>query len=344
MKIALINNLYFPYDKGGAEKIVEKQIHKLTNSGHQVFLITSKPKKSKDINTSINTYYLNSNYYNLTKIPKLLRLFWHINQFLKFKTNRIIKKILEEEKPEVVITHNIIGLSWQIPNILKKLNIKHYHYLHDIQLLHPSGLILYKQENIINSTLATLYQKLTRKFFKNTYKTISPSKWLLDTHTNKNFFKNSKLEVKLNYELENINIVWPKNPHNFIFIGQLETHKGILFLMNFFQKHPQFNLTILGDGSLKDKVINESNQQKNINYLNKLKKEALLEQLRNHDALIVPSLCYENSPTVIFESISQNTPVIASSLGGIVELKDIFNLRLFEPNDFESLRHKIIKN
>ena len=37
MKIALINNLYFPYNKGGAEKIVEKQIQKLKNSGHEAF-------------------------------------------------------------------------------------------------------------------------------------------------------------------------------------------------------------------------------------------------------------------------------------------------------------------
>jgi len=344
MKIALINNLYFPYNKGGAEKIVEKQIQKLKNSGHETFLITTKPKNKTEKNSNINTYYLNSNYYNLNKIPKAFRLFWHINQFLKFKTNRKIKKILEEEKPDIAITHNIIGLSWQIPVILKKLNIKHIHYLHDIQLLHPSGLMLYKQENIINSTLAKLYQTLTRKIFENTYKTISPSKWLLETHTNKNFFKNSKLEVKLNYQLENVNITWPKKPHNFLFIGQLETHKGILFLTNFFKKHPQFNLTILGDGSLKKQIENTSNTQKNINYLGKLKKDALLEQLRNHDALIVPSLCYENSPTVIFEAISQNTPVIASNLGGIVELKDLFKLKLFEPNNFESLKEEIDKN
>lgn len=343
MKIALINNLYFPYDKGGAEKIVEKQIQKLKNSGHEVFLITTKPKNKKKENTNINTYYLNSNYYNLNKIPKPLRLFWHINQFFKFSTNNKIKEVLKNEKADIAITHNIIGLSWQIPLILKKLNIKHIHYLHDIQLLHPSGLMIYKQESIINSMLAKLYQALLRKRFNKLHKVISPSKWLLDIYTNKNFFKNSKLELKLNYEIKNINITWPKNPQNFLFIGQLETHKGIIFLINFFKKHPQFNLTILGDGSLKKQIENTSNTQKNINYLNKLKKEALLEQLRNHDALIVPSLCYENSPTVIFEAISQNTPVIASKLGGIIELKDLFKLRLFEPNNLESLKHEILK-
>jgi glycosyltransferase involved in cell wall biosynthesis len=344
MKIALINNLYFPYDKGGAEKIVEKQIIKLKKAGHQVFLITSKPKKNKEINDQEKIYYINSNYYNLDKIPKFLRLFWHLNQFLKFKTNRKIKKILINEKPEIVISHNIIGLSWQIPKILNKLNIKHIHYLHDIQLLHPSGLMLLNKEKLINTKLAKLYQSITRKIFQKTDKVISPSKWLLNLHLKKDFFKTSKLEHKLNYQIESINISWPKNLKNFLFIGQLEKHKGILFLIKFFQDNPQFNLTVVGDGSLRQKLIKISNEYKNINYLGKLKKEAVLLQLKNHDCLIVPSLCYENSPTVIFEAISQNTPVIASDIGGITELKDIFNLRLFKANDSRSLIEEIIKN
>ena len=38
------------------------------------------------------------------------------------------------------------------------------------------------------------------------------------------------------------------------------------------------------------------------------------------DITIVPSLCYENSPTVIFESFSYHTPVLASNIEGIAEL------------------------
>ncbi len=343
MKIALINNLYFPYDKGGAEKIVEKQIFKLKKAGHQVFLITSKPKKFIKINNQEKIYYINSNYYNLNKIPKSLRIFWHLNQFLKFKTNKKIKSILLKEKVGIVITHNIIGLSWQIPKIIKSLKIKHIHYLHDIQLLHPSGLILLNQENIINTKIAKLYQSFTRKIFIKTDKVISPSMWLLNTHTKKNFFKNSKLEVKLNYDINDINISWPKNLKNFLFVGQLEKHKGIHFLIKFFQDNLQFNLTIIGDGSLRNKLENDIKNYSNIKYLGKLKKEEVLKKIKEHDSLIVPSLCYENSPTVIFEAISQNTPIIASNIGGITELKDMFNLRLFKANNSDSLKNEILK-
>ncbi len=38
------------------------------------------------------------------------------------------------------------------------------------------------------------------------------------------------------------------------------------------------------------------------------------------DVLVVPSLWYENSPTVILEAYAAGTPVIVSALGGMAEL------------------------
>ncbi|KKU08285.1 MAG: putative glycosyltransferase [Candidatus Magasanikbacteria bacterium GW2011_GWA2_45_39] len=35
---------------------------------------------------------------------------------------------------------------------------------------------------------------------------------------------------------------------------------------------------------------------------------------------VVPSLCYENSPTVIFESFAFGVPVLASAIEGVSEL------------------------
>ena len=42
--------------------------------------------------------------------------------------------------------------------------------------------------------------------------------------------------------------------------------------------------------------------------------------LSNLDVVVMPSLCYENSPNVILESFAQHIPVIASNLGGMAEL------------------------
>ena len=55
--------------------------------------------------------------------------------------------------------------------------------------------------------------------------------------------------------------------------------------------------------------------------------------------LVVPSLCYENQPTVIIEAQQNGLPVIASDIGGIPEiLKPEF---LFKAGDREELIKKM---
>lgn len=52
----------------------------------------------------------------------------------------------------------------------------------------------------------------------------------------------------------------------------------------------------------------------------------------------MPSICYDNSPTVIYESFSFGVPVIGSRIGGIPELiKEGYNGFLFEAGNVEEL-------
>ena len=60
------------------------------------------------------------------------------------------------------------------------------------------------------------------------------------------------------------------------------------------------------------------------------------------NCIVVPSLCYENSPTVIYEAFSQNLPVIASHLGGIIELLEENKGISFKPASVEDLFQKMI--
>ncbi len=49
---------------------------------------------------------------------------------------------------------------------------------------------------------------------------------------------------------------------------------------------------------------------------------------------VVPSILYDNSPMVVYESFMCSTPVVASRIGGIPELvKHGYNGFLFEPGD-----------
>ena len=68
----------------------------------------------------------------------------------------------------------------------------------------------------------------------------------------------------------------------------------------------------------------------------------LSEQYSKADYLIVPSLCYENSPTVIYEAFSIGLPVIASKIGGVSELvKNEYNGFVFEAGNAPEFLHII---
>lgn len=339
MKIIIFNNLYFPFNKGGAENYILNQVQDLNKQGHQVIIVCTKKLFSQHTKYQNNIYYLNSLYYNLNNLPKFIRLFWHLKQLVFSSKNKKIKKILLKERPDLAITHNLLGLSWQIPKILKKLNIKHHHTLHDVQALHPAGLIYFNKEKILDSLSAKLYQKIIRYYFKDIEYIISPSHWLLKMHLRYKFFLQAKYKIN-SYDPKNFpQTNWPKKIKKILFVGQLEKHKGIDLILKYARLKNNIELSIVGDGSLKSSIINN----KNVSYLGKKSKKEILEEMKKHDCLIVPSICYENIPMVIIEAFSQQLAVVASKIGGIVELADDFNIKLFNPKDLQSL-NKIIEN
>lgn len=350
MKIGLLNNLYGIYSHGGAETIVKMMVNDYKKSGHDVFLITTKPAGAKADEATIKeikTYYINSNFYNLGKTSKLYRAFWQLTNLFSFSKYHQIKKILADEKPDLIITHNLMGLGFLAPLAIKKLKINHEHFLHDIQLIHPSGLMIWGKEKKISSLAAKIYQFFTRYFFASVSKVISPSRWLLELHTSRGFFKNADKEIRPFIWKENELKIMPRSDgrKNFIFLGQVEKQKGIFFLIETFKKisDSNINFTIAfrnaaGEIEYAKKLAADDNR---IKFLGPLSFEEATEAMRTSDYLVVPSLCYENSPSVIYGAHSLGLKVIASNIGGIPEIMKGGD-KLFKPGDSEDLKNKLL--
>lgn len=360
MKIALFNNLFDPYSRGGAETLLAQMITDYQKENQELILITTRPQDKNLINlpgeaatsSKIKTYWLPSYYYTLGQIPKWQRACWHITNIFSFKKAKQIAEIIGEEKPDLIVTHNLMGLGFLLPRKIKKLGLRHEHYLHDIQLLHPSGLMFFNQENIIDHLAARVYQLFTRFLFASPSKVISPSLWLLDKHGERGFFRGSETEIKnLNGTLPpleelGLNVSIKNHPaQNFLFVGQVEHHKGIFLLLDAFGRaqveNEDLKLTIVGTGSSLEEAKKIASKLKNITFTGRLEKPAVTKLMAESDYLIVPSLCYENAPLTIMEAHAANLPVIASRLGGIPEIVSPQD-KLFAPGSATDLQQKIL--
>jgi len=130
---------------------------------------------------------------------------------------------------------------------------------------------------------------------------------------------------------------------NFLYVGRLEKEKNILYLLSIFCKYKKYNLSILGDGSLKEQILKKITNVKNIKYYKKIDNKNIIKIFKKNCFLILPSI-KEPWGLVVEESIFFKTPVILSKYCGVSEIvKNKKNGFIFNPNQKGSLE-KILKN
>lgn len=134
----------------------------------------------------------------------------------------------------------------------------------------------------------------------------------------------------------------PVRPH-FGFIGSLAWQKGVHVLIEAFNQLPPdaAALTIYGSETVFPDYAAELRQtarHPHIRFAGPIGFDHVGAALRQFDALVTPSLWYENSPLVIQEAFIMGVPVIASRLGALIEkVQDGQNGLLFNPGDSNAL-------
>jgi glycosyltransferase involved in cell wall biosynthesis len=116
----------------------------------------------------------------------------------------------------------------------------------------------------------------------------------------------------------------------FAFVGQIAWHKGVHVAVEAFGHLPvgaDATLTLYGEPQEPDYM--ESLQARiaadpSISYRGTFPHRQIGEVLSEVDVLLMPSMWYENTPTIMYEAFATRTPVIASHQGGMVELIEDF--------------------
>lgn len=349
MKIAVIHSIYKPYTRGGAEVVVENIVTGLKNSGHDVFVISVGYKNELQEIDGTKVYRVKPvnvfNFIDINSKPAWLRFFWHlIDMFNDFQTWRIYK-VLNLENPDLVLTHNLKGLGYYIPWLIRIMKIRHIHSIHDMQLIHPSGLL--NDGKKVNFPVS-IYTWINKKLFGRIESVFFPSEYIKSVYDKYHFFTKSKKVVLANpvlnlsgdLKIENKD----KDNPQLLFLGQVEEYKGIFDIIEAV-KRIQSNITlhIVGEGSALEQAKKITLGDNRFKFYGHLSHEELKEKIwPKVDLLINPTKVTESFGMVIIEAMSYGIPSISSKIGAIVELIDDGQTGwFFEVGNINELKSKI---
>jgi glycosyltransferase involved in cell wall biosynthesis len=326
MKVMIINSLYHPNIIGGAEKSTQVIAENLKRLKHEPFVATISDTDRIDYVNGIKVYYISHSnvywsYYSKTK-SGFLKIFWHFISLYNPVILKKLAKIIKEENPEIVHTNNLSEFTVGAWKLVKKYRIPIVHTLRDFSLICPRA-TLFRRNDICRkkNSICLLILKFRRIFSKYPDAVTGNSHFVLDQHVKSGFFKYSKKYVVYNsLEDEKINSIKRRSGNlRFGYVGQLSYHKGVEFLCRAFREKNLAKLHIFGRGITEEyeNYLKENYGSEMIIFHGFIKTQIALNSI---DVLIVPSLCFDSLPRVIYEAYSHGVPVIGTSRGGTPEI------------------------
>jgi glycosyltransferase involved in cell wall biosynthesis len=114
-----------------------------------------------------------------------------------------------------------------------------------------------------------------------------------------------------------------QRPHDrpyFLYVGRLETIKGVDELVDAFASYGDADLLVIGDGSHAAALSARAAGNPRIRFLGRVPADELGPYYQHAISLIVPSVCFETFGIILIEAFSHATPVIARRLGPFPEI------------------------
>lgn len=140
----------------------------------------------------------------------------------------------------------------------------------------------------------------------------------------------------------------PGKTITFGYIGTIQYHKGVHIMLEGFSKcsAPQIRLQVwggcYGDEGYQKRITKMAKKDPRIEIKGPYDYEQIGETLREIDAVVVPSIWYENAPLTILSALAFGIPVITSDIGGMREMvEDGKNGFIFRVGSPDSLAEKM---
>jgi glycosyltransferase involved in cell wall biosynthesis len=352
MRILFVSTLYEPNIIGGAERVVQSVAEGLASIGHDCVVATlghGIERETRHIN-GVKVHYLPvRNLYWPFQSPRpgaLKRALWHTLDTYNPMMAAALGSILDEERPDVVNSHNIAGFSVAVWKEVKRSGFPLVHTLHDQYLLCPNCTMFRNGKNCeTQCELCKLYG-IPRRMQSHLPDIVTGvSRFILERHREYGCFAGVKETVVYNaYErpgqaLASESLSSRDRPMRFGFLGRLHPTKGIELLVNEFVTLPigvaELWIGGRGDESFEAQLKGLSSDRNDVRWLGYVKAEELLSEV---DVMIIPSLWHDTAPLTVLEALAWGLPVVASRRGGLPELVPDKGGWIFDPDEPGSLR------
>jgi glycosyltransferase involved in cell wall biosynthesis len=366
MKILFTLHYFFPEHLYGAERICIRQMRYFIKAGHTVGLFypgnETAPTEMLE-KEGLQGLHLFPVRYLRTKAQVLLSI-WKPHVASQFR------QVLRSFRPDVVLLHQLVRLSLDLPAVARKENVPTAYFLQDHYLACPCYSLLNEKLEICSTdsparclnclfTAHTnrrlpffllpllmppmiLRKKMTSQVMSDIDLFISPSQSVLSELENHGLIPSKAATIPSGVETDRFAEPYkPHSPVRFGFMGNMNRKKGLHVVVEAFHGQVSKSLVIRGFDNLR-----AMDQFRRAHPSCEAKLELfdpdVTSFFKEVDALIVPSIWLENQPTVILESFAFGKPVLCSRIGGIGEfVKDGHGGLLFEPGDSRELRNMV---
>jgi glycosyltransferase involved in cell wall biosynthesis len=279
----------------------------------------------------------------------------HVRDLIKFlKENGHDVDVISSENTFTIPIKKLKNPSFMISSFLKTKFSKNYDIVHT---QHPIGALAMK--NVTGKKILTIHGVYSKQIGMLHGKSSSNISNLFEKNafawadavtagSRESYEYYSKLGSKVSFIPNAIDIdslpsgIDTRYDKQIIFAGRLSKEKGILTILETVKNLPDdIHLLIAGTGPEEETVINSVKNNKNIHYLGYQPKEKIIPLIRGSKLLIQPSLAEGISATLL-EAMACETPVIATNIGGNLELftNDETGI-LIEPENPDELLKKI---
>lgn len=336
LRVLVAHNAY--RHRGGEDMVSESEIRLLRGHGHDVMTLV---RRNDDLERT-------------SRLRAVCETVWSQRTVLE------LRQAIRQFAPDVIHVHNTFPvISPSLYWAADKLRVPVVQTLHNFRLLCPQAMLLRDgrvcevcvgrfplpgvihgcyRGSVAQTSVAAAMLGVHRAL--GTYRSKVTRYVALNEFCRRKFIEGGlpahRIVVKPNFV--EMPVFQPGERVGFLFVGRLSPEKGVETLAGAASRVEGATFRVAGDGSEAARLEGLGN----VCLLGAIGQASVRNEMLRAQALILPSIWYENFPRTLVEAFSCGLPVIASRLGALPELiEDGVTGLLFDPGSEEDLAEKM---